>query len=87
MSIAVGRSVVNFCADRLCRLAALALRRASMRAIDLRDGDGCLRPRRLGDVVAGLRHPSMSWRWSQPSLAASRSSRPRPSTPLWTCNP
>jgi PPOX class F420-dependent enzyme/OxyR family protein len=45
-AIAVGWSVVEVCAERLCRITVLALRRALMRATDLREG-GCLRPRRL----------------------------------------
>lgn len=45
-AIAVGWSVVEVRAERLCRVAVLALRRALMRATDLREG-GCLRPRRL----------------------------------------
>ena len=45
-AIAVGWSVVEVRAERLCRILARALRRALMRATDLREG-GCLRPRRL----------------------------------------
>lgn len=45
-AIAVGWSVVEVCAERLCRIIVLALRLALMRATDLRAG-GCLRPRRL----------------------------------------
>lgn len=45
-AIAVGWSVVEVCAERLCRITVLALRRALMRATDLREG-GCARPRRL----------------------------------------
>jgi hypothetical protein len=45
-SNAVGRLVVEVRAERLCRIAILALRLALMRATDLREG-GCLRPRRL----------------------------------------
>ena len=57
---AVGRLVVEVRADRLCRIAPLALRRALMRATDLRVG-GCLRPRRLsGAGRLGLGDPSLS---------------------------
>lgn len=45
-AIAVGWSVVEVRAERLCRITGLALRRALMRATDLREG-GCLRPCRL----------------------------------------
>jgi hypothetical protein len=61
MCIAVGRLVVEVRADWLCRFAALALRRALMRATELRVGDdGYLRPRLLGGAATGPRHPSMS---------------------------
>ena len=50
-AIAVGWSVVEVRAERLCRIAALASRRALMRATDLREG-GCLRPRRLCAATA-----------------------------------
>ncbi len=59
-AIAVGWLVVEIRAERLCRIAALDLRRALMRATDLRDG-GCLRPRRLVDAVRpDLGDPSTS---------------------------
>src|SRR5947199_65879 len=45
-AIAMGWSVAEVCAERLCRIKVLALRLALMRATDLREG-GCLRPRRL----------------------------------------
>jgi hypothetical protein len=48
-AIAVGWSVVEVRAEQLCRIAALALRRALMRATDLREG-GCLRPRRFNEA-------------------------------------
>jgi hypothetical protein len=49
-AIAVGWSVVEVRAERLCRIAALALRRALMHATDLREG-GCLRPRRFDEAL------------------------------------